>query len=317
MRKYLVRRLVGLIPTLFIISIVVFSLTRVLPGDPAAVLAANQDGYIDQEVRAMINERFGLNKPIVVQYANWMKGVFTGDWGVSIFSGVSVSKQIFQRASFTIQLSLLAWVTSLMIGIPLGVISALKRNSIIDMIVTNYAVAGFALPSFWFGMLMIIVFAVWLGWLPSGNYTPPGESIWRWFLCMIMPVFVLGMRQSAAVMRFMRSSLLEVLREDYVRTARAKGMNEPTVIWQHAVRNALLPVVTLVTLQLGRLFGGTVVTETVFFLPGVGRFIIDAVIAKDMLVVQMGLLFLTLGVVIANLVADLMYTILDPRIQYE
>ncbi len=317
MKKYLLRRLLGLIPTLFIISIIVFSLTRVLPGDPAAVLAANEEGYIDAALRESINERFGLNDSLVVQYGRWMKGVFTGDWGVSIFSGVSVFTQIMERASFTIQLAVLAWVTAILIGVPVGVLSALKRNSITDMVATTFAVSGIALPNFWLGLMMIILFAVTLGWLPAGGYTPFSENPADWFKSMIMPTIVLGTALSAGIMRLMRSALLEVMSEDYVRTARAKGLGEPTVIWVHAVRNALLPVVTLITLQLGLLIGGTVVTETVFFLPGVGRFVVDAVIAKDFQVVQMGLLFLTLGVVIANLAADVLYTILDPRIQYE
>jgi peptide/nickel transport system permease protein len=317
MKKYLVRRLLGLIPTLFIISIIVFSLTRVLPGDPAAVLASNEEGYIDAELRAAINERFGLNDPLVVQYGRWMKGVAIGDWGISMLSGVSVFTQIMDRASFTIQLAVLAWVTAIVIGVPVGVLSALKRNSITDMVATTFAVSGIALPNFWLGLMMIILFAVTLDWLPAGGYTPFSESPFGWFKSMIMPTIVLGTALSAGIMRLMRSALLEVMTDDYVRTARAKGLGEPTVIWVHAVRNALLPVVTLITLQLGLLIGGTVVTETVFFLPGVGRFVVDAVIAKDFQVVQMGLLFLTLGVLIANLAADVLYTILDPRIQYE
>ncbi len=317
MKKYLIRRLLGLIPTLFIISIIVFSLTRILPGDPAAVLAANEEGYIDAELRAAIDKRFGLKDPMVVQYGRWMGGVFTGDWGTSIFSGVGVFEQIMDRAVFTIQLALLAWATAILIGVPVGVLSALKRNSITDMVATTFAVSGIALPNFWLGLMMIILFAVTLGWLPAGGYVPFTESATWWAKSMFMPTIVLGTALSAGIMRLMRSALLEVMDEDYVRTARAKGLGEATVIWMHAVRNALLPVVTVVTLQLGTLFGGTVVTETVFFLPGVGRFIIDAVIAKDFQVVQMGLLFLTLGVVVANLIADILYTILDPRIQYE
>jgi len=317
MKKYLVRRLLGLLPTLFIISIIVFSLTRVLPGDPAAVLAADEEGYIDAELRAAINERFGLNDSLVVQYGRWMKGVFTGDWGVSIFSGISVFKQIMERAAFTIQLAVLAWVTAIIIGVPVGVLSALKRNSVTDMVATTFAVSGIALPNFWLGLMMIILFGVTLNWLPAGGYTAFSDSPLGWFKGMIMPTIVLGTALSAGIMRLMRSALLEVMSEDYVRTARAKGLDDSTVIWIHAVRNALLPVVTLITLQLGLLIGGTVVTETVFFLPGVGRFVVDAVIAKDFQVVQMGLLFLTLGVVLANLAADILYTVLDPRIQYE
>ena len=317
MKKYLVRRLLGLIATLFISTVIIFSLVRVLPGDPAAVLAATDEGFIDQALRESIEKRFGLNDPLPVQYGRWMKGALTGNWGISIYTGVPVFTQIMERAGFTIQLAVLAWVTAILIGIPIGVLSALKRNSVIDMIATTFAVSGIALPNFWLGIMMIIVFAVTLGWLPAGGYTPFSENPVGWAKGMIMPTIVLGTALSAGIMRLMRSALLEIMSEDYVRTARAKGLGESTVIWMHAVRNALLPVVTVLTLQLGLLIGGTVVTETVFFLPGVGRFVVDSVISKDFQVVQMGLLFLTLGVVIANLFADILYTVLDPRIQYE
>jgi peptide/nickel transport system permease protein len=317
MKRYLVRRLLGLIPTLFLISIAVFSITRVLPGDPAATLAASDEGVIDPQLRAFINEKYGLQDPLPQQYVRWMWGVVRGDWGDSFFSGVGVFEQIRRRAGFTIQLAVLAWITALLIGIPLGVASALRRNSIGDMAATSFAVSGIALPGFWLGMLMIILFAVILGWLPSGGYTPFSQNPAGWARGMVMPTIVLGTALSAGIMRLMRSALLEVMLQDYVRTARAKGLGEPRVIWLHAVRNALLPVVTLASLQLGALIGGTVVTETVFFLPGVGRFVVDAVIQKDYLIVQMGLMFLTLGVVTANLIADLAYPVLDPRIRYQ
>ena len=317
MKRYLIRRLIGLVPTLFLISIAVFSITRVLPGDPAAMLAASDEGVIDPELRAFITEKYGLDDPLVTQYWRWMWGVVRGHWGDSFFSGVGVFEQIKTRAGFTIQLALLSWVAALLIGIPLGVASALRRNSIGDMAATSFAVAGIALPHFWLGMLMIILFAVTLGWLPTGGFTPISENPAAWARGMVMPTVALGTALSAGIMRLTRSSLLEVLMQDYVRTARAKGLGEARVIWLHALRNALLPVVTLSTLQLGGLIGGTVVTETVFFLPGVGRFVVDAVIQKDYLIVQMGLMFLTIGVVIANLIADIAYTVLDPRIRYE
>jgi peptide/nickel transport system permease protein len=317
MKRYLIRRLIGLLPTLLLISIAVFSITRVLPGDPAAMLAASDEGQIDPQLRAFITEKYGLDDPLVIQYWRWMWGVVRGDWGDSFFSGVGVFEQIRTRAGFTIQLAVLAWITALLIGIPLGVASALRRNSLGDMAATSFAVAGIALPNFWLGMLMIIFFAVMLGWFPTGGYTPINENPALWAKGMVMPTIALGTALSAGIMRLTRSSLLEVLMQDYVRTARAKGLGEPRVVWLHALRNALLPVVTLSTLQLGGLIGGTVVTETVFFLPGVGRFVVDAVIQKDYLIVQMGLMFLTLGVVVANLIADIAYTVLDPRIRYE
>ncbi|MYE54057.1 MAG: ABC transporter permease [Chloroflexi bacterium] len=318
MQRYLLRRAINLIPVLVLISIIVFATVRVLPGDPARLLAAvDETGFVDPEVLVAIEKRYGLDKPIVTQYFSWVWGVMRGDWGTSLLSSQDVFPQIRSRLSFTVQLAGLSWLLSLLIGIPMGVISALRRNSISDIAVTSFAVSGIALPNFWLGMLMIIFFGVWLGWLPTGGYTSYLDSPIEWARKMILPTITLGTALSAVTMRQMRAGLLEVMREDYIRTARAKGLMERRVVLLHAMKNSLLPVITLSTLQLGTLVGGTVVTETVFFLPGIGKFIVDAVIAKDFLVVQMGLMILTLGVLVANLIADISYAFLDPRIRYE
>ena len=318
MQRYMLRRIINLIPVLVLISIVVFSTVRVLPGDPARLLAAiDETGFVDPEVLAAVEKRYGLDKPVVTQYFEWVWGVIRGDWGASLISSQDVFPQIRSRLSFTAQLAGLSWLLSLAIGIPMGVISALKRNSIRDIAVTGFAVSGIALPNFWLGMLMIIFFGVWLGWLPTGGYTSFQDSPIDWARKMIMPTITLGTALSAVTMRQMRAALLEVMREDYIRTARAKGLMESRVVLLHAMKNSLLPVITLSTLQLGTLVGGTVVTETVFFLPGIGKFIVDAVIAKDFLVVQMGLMVLTLGVLVANLIADMSYAFLDPRIRFD
>ncbi len=318
MQRYMLRRIINLIPVLVLISIVVFSTVRVLPGDPARLLAAiDETGFVDPEVLAAVEKRYGLDKPVVTQYFEWVWGVMRGDWGVSLISSQDVFPQIRSRLSFTAQLAGLSWLLSMAIGIPMGVISALKRNSIRDIAVTSFAVSGIALPNFWLGMLMIIFFGVWLGWLPTGGYTSFQDSPIDWARKMILPTITLGTALSAVTMRQMRAALLEVMREDYIRTARAKGLMESRVVLLHAMKNSLLPVITLSTLQLGTLVGGTVVTETVFFLPGIGKFIVDAVIAKDFLVVQMGLMILTLGVLVANLIADMSYAFLDPRIRFD
>lgn len=318
MQRYLLRRAINLIPVLVLISIIVFATVRVLPGDPARLLAAvDETGFVDPDVLAAIEKRYGLDKPLTTQYFNWVWGLMRGDWGTSLLSGQDVFPQIRSRLSFTVQLAGLSWLLSLLIGIPMGVISALRRNSIGDIAVTSFAVSGIALPNFWLGMLMIIFFGVWLDWLPTGGYTSYLDSPIEWARKMIMPTITLGTALSAVTMRQMRAGLLEVMREDYIRTARAKGLMERRVVLLHAMKNSLLPVITLSTLQLGTLVGGTVVTETVFFLPGIGKFIVDAVIAKDFLVVQMGLMILTLGVLVANLIADISYAFLDPRIRYE
>lgn len=317
MKTFLIRRLIGLIPVLFFISVVVFALTRILPGDPARLLAAiDESGVADPAVLAAITEKYGLDDPLPEQYLNWVKDVSRGDWGKSIFSGQDIFPQIRDRLGFTVQLAGLAWLMSMLIGIPMGVISALKRNSAQDVAATSFAVSGVALPNFWLGMVLIIIFSVWLGWLPVGGYAPISESPADWAKGMIMPVVTLGTALSAIIMRQMRSGLLEVMGEDYIRTARAKGAGPRRVIWIHAMKNALIPVITVSTLQLGTLMGGTVVTETVFFLPGLGRFIVDAVLSKDFLAIQMGLMVLTVGVLIANLVADILYAVIDPRIRY-
>ena len=224
MQRYMLRRAINLIPVLVLISIIVFATVRVLPGDPARLLAAvDETGFVDPDVLAAVEERYGLDKPLTTQYFDWAWGLVRGDWGVSLLSGQDVFPQIRSRLSFTVQLAGLSWFLSLLIGIPMGVISALKRNSIRDIAVTSFAVSGIALPNFWLGMLMIIFFGVWLGWLPTGGYTSFQDSPIDWARKMIMPTITLGTALSAVTMRQMRAALLEVMREDYIRTARAQG----------------------------------------------------------------------------------------------
>jgi peptide/nickel transport system permease protein len=318
-RKYLVRRFLNMIPTLILVSLIVFSLLRLLPSDPVRILAGiDEFGAIDPDLYVQIKAELGLDRPLIVQYGSWLWGVISGDWGKSYLTGMYVFPQIVERLQFTVQLAISAWLFAVTMGITLGTISAVKRNSPTDVAVTAFAISGVALPNFWLGMMLIIVFAVWLGWLPFGGFnaslfTSPGE----WFKYMVMPTFVLGTSLSAILMRQTRAALLEVMREQYILTARSKGLEEKWVILRHAMKNSLLPVVTIASLQLGTLVGGTVVTETVFTLPGVGKFVVDAVIQRDYLVVQMGLLVLTIGVLLSNFAADIIYTYLDPRIRYD
>lgn len=319
MQRYLVRRLLNMLPTLLLVSLGVFALVRWLPSDPARLLAGvDESGAIDPALYARIKQELGLDRPLLVQYSAWIAGVVRGNWGKSYLSGIEVFPQIVERLRFTVQLALIAWLFGLALGIPLGTISAVKRNSPLDIAVTTLAVSGVAIPHFWLGMMLIVVFAVWLGWLPYGGFhaslvTTP----LLWVKQMLLPTFVLGTGLAAILMRQTRASLLEVLREQYVLTARAKGLQEGRVIWGHAMKNALLPVVTIASLQFGTLIGGTVVTETVFTLPGLGKFVVDAVLRRDYLVVQMGLLILTVAVMVSNFVADVLYTYLDPRIRYD
>jgi peptide/nickel transport system permease protein len=319
MRKYVVRRLLNMLPTLFLVSLGVFALVRWLPSDPARLLAGiDESGAIDPALYARVKQELGLDRPLPVQYLSWIGGVARGQWGKSYLSGMEVLPQIVDRLRFTVQLAIAAWLFGLLLGIPLGTISAVKRNSAVDMTVTAFAVSGVAIPHFWMGMMLIVLFAVWLGWLPYGGYTTSLlESPLEWLRHMALPTFVLGTGLAAILMRQTRAALLEVLREQYILTARAKGLQEARVIWGHAMKNSLLPVVTIASLQFGTLIGGTVVTETVFTLPGLGKFVVDAVLRRDYLVVQMGLLVLTVAVLLSNFAADLLYSYLDPRVRYD
>jgi peptide/nickel transport system permease protein len=319
MRRYLVRRLLHMIPTLLLVSLGVFALVRWLPSDPARLLAGvDESGAIDPALYAKIKQELGLDKPVLVQYGTWLVGVVRGDWGKSYLSGMEVLPQIVHRLRFTIQLGLTSWLLGLLLGIPLGTVSAMRRNSLLDVAVTALAISGVAMPHFWLGMMLIVVFAVWLGWLPYGGFN---ASLFAtpllWIQQMLLPTFVLGTGLAAILMRQTRAALLEVFREPYILTARAKGLQETRVIWAHAMKNSLLPVVTIASLQFGTLIGGTVVTETVFTLPGLGKFVVDAVLRRDYLVVQMGLLVLTIVVMLSNFAADVLYTCLDPRIRYD
>jgi peptide/nickel transport system permease protein len=318
-RKYLVRRLLNMIPTLLLVSLGVFALVRWLPSDPARLLAGvDESGAIDPVLYARIKTELGLDRPIIVQYGIWLAGIVRGDWGRSYLSGIEVLPQIVDRLRFTVQLGLISWLVGLFLGIPLGTVSAVKRNSPLDVVVTACAISGVAIPHFWLGMMLIVVFAVWLGWLPYGGFNASLiASPLLWIKQMLLPTFVLGTGLAAILMRQTRAALLEVLREPYILTARAKGLKEMRVIWGHAMKNSLLPVVTIASLQFGTLIGGTVVTETVFTLPGLGKFVVDAVLRRDYLVVQMGLLVLTAAVMLSNFVADVLYTYLDPRIRYD
>jgi peptide/nickel transport system permease protein len=319
MQRYLARRLVNMLVTLLLVSLGVFALVRWLPSDPARLLAGvDESGAIDPVLYAKIKKDLGLDQPILVQYGSWLTGIVSGHWGKSYLSGMEVLPQIVSRLRFTVQLGLAAWLLGVLVGISLGTVSAVRRNSPIDMAVTAFAISGVAIPHFWLGMMLIVVFAVWLGWLPYGGFnaslfTSPG----LWFKQMLLPTFVLGTGLAAILMRQTRAALLEVFREPYILTARSKGLKEARVIWGHAMKNSLLPVVTIASLQFGTLIGGTVVTETVFTLPGLGKFVVDAVLRRDYLVVQMGLLVLTVGVMLSNFAADVLYTYLDPRIRYD
>ena len=317
MKLYLVRRGMSLLMTLFAISIVAFVIIRMLPGDPAYLLSAVDEGsHIDPDVYKSITSKFALDRPIITQYFSWLIAVFRGDWGISYFSRQEVFPQVIQRLGFTCQLALLAWVLSIGLGIPLGVWVALRRSSIPGVFSTVSVVFLSAIPNFWLGILLITIFSVGLGWLPVGGYQSFFANPIGWAQHMILPVFTLSLGLVVMIMRQTRSAVLEVSREDYIITAKAKGLGGFGVVWPHLLKNALLPVVTNSGSQLGMLLGGAVVTETIFTLPGLGRFVLDAVIQRDYLVFQMGILTMASGIVIANYLVDLGYKTIDPRIKH-
>jgi peptide/nickel transport system permease protein len=312
MLTFLGRRLLQLIPTLFFVSVIIFSLQQLLPGDPALIMAGEER---DPDVIAQIRQKYRLDQPIPVQYVYWVKGVLTGDLGESLRIHVPVRDLILEKLPVTIQLASMAIVIALLIGVTAGIISAVKKNTVWDYAANIFALWGISTPNFWLGIMLIFLFSVELGWLPASGYVRPSED-WRASLAStIMPAFVLGNAIAAILMRHTRSAMLQVLESDYIRTARAKGLLERTVILKHAMRNALTPVITLGALELGTLLSGAVLTEQIFSIPGFGKLIVDAVFNRDYAVVQ-GVVLVTATTYIAlNLLADIAYILVNPRLR--
>jgi peptide/nickel transport system permease protein len=312
MLTFLGKRLLQLIPTLFFVSVIIFSLQQLLPGDPALIMAGEER---DPQVIEQIRAKYRLDQPIPVQYVYWVKGVLTGDLGESLRIHVPVLDLIAEKLPVTIQLASMAIVIALLIGVTAGVISAVKKNTMWDYVANGFALWGISTPNFWLGIMLIFLFSVKLGWLPASGYVRLSED-WRASLAAtIMPAFVLGNSIAAILMRHTRSAMLQVLESDYVRTARAKGLLERTVIVKHAMRNALTPVITLGALELGTLLSGAVLTEQIFSIPGFGKLIVDAVFNRDYAVVQ-GVVLVTATTYIAlNLLADIAYILVNPRLR--
>jgi peptide/nickel transport system permease protein len=309
---YFLRRLVGIVPTVALVSIFVFVLQLMLPGDPALAIAGEER---DPETLAFIREKYHLNEPIWVQYGYWIAGVLQGDLGISLRTSIPVTDLLLQKLPVTIQLALMSIVIALLIGIPMGVLSAIRRGTALDWLANVMALSGLSIPNFWLGVMLIMLVSVQLGWLPASGYESPFVDPVQNLKTMIMPAFVLGSGIAATMMRHTRSAMLEVLKSDYVRTARAKGVRERGVIMRHAFRNALIPVVTIGTLQLGELLAGAVLTEQVFTIPGFGKQIVDAVFNRDYAVVQGVVLCSSLAFIALNLAADMAYFLLNPRIR--
>ena len=318
MSQYVLRRLLIAIPVLLGISVVLFSVLALAPGDPFEELATNAN--VPPELAQRLRAQFGLDDPLPIRYVRWLTSMLRGDWGFSFQSRMNVDQLILQRLPISLFVLGSAYVVALCVALPIGVLSALRPYSVFDQIATTVAFFGFSLPTFFTGLLFILVFSIWLDWLPFIYRSDIDATGWRWLVAharqAIMPVAVLGLFQGATLMRFVRASVLEVVRLDYVNTARAKGLAERWVIGKHVIRNALIPVVTVVALQVPTIFAGAVVTEQIFRVPGIGSLLITAILASDTPVVMAITFVYSVLVVALNLVADIVYGWLDPRISY-
>jgi len=312
MTTFLLRRIALVVPTLFFVSLLIFGLQQLLPGDPATALAGEDR---DPAVIAFLREKYHLDQPLPVRYALWVEAVGRGDLGESIRIKRPVFDLIAEKLPVTGELALMALLIALAIGLPAGIIAAVKNGTPVDYGVSMAALWGLSIPNFWLGILLILLFSVELGLLPASGFVSPGESLKQNLLTLIMPAFVLGNAIAAVMMRHTRSAMLQVLSAEFVRTARAKGLPEIWVILRHALRNALIPVVTLGALEFGTLLSGAVLTEQVFTIPGFGKLIVDAVFNRDYAVVQGVVLFTAFAYILLNLFADIAYVVLNPRLR--
>ncbi len=318
MTQYLVRRLIAMVPTAILISLFVFFIMRIMPGDVALLTLAgpNSDQTFTQEQLDQARETLGLNKPLPVQYLNWIEDLFIHKGGDSLRTHKPVYDELLRRIPLTFQLALMSIVFAHLIAIPAGVYSALKRNTPLDHVVRFFAIIGLATPSFWVGIMLILFLVKVFNYSVPLGYVNPFQDPWKNFQQQIFPAIVLGSALSASIARMTRATMLETLSEDYVRTAWSKGLRQSQVIIRHALRNSLLPVMTISALQIGALIAGTVITEEVFSLPGIGRYLVDAIFERDYTIVQTIVLLFGLAYMFVNLLTDLAYAVVDPRIRY-
>ena len=318
MRKYVIRRLVLMIPTLAGISLVLFTILALAPGDPFQELATNPN--VPPEVAQELRHQFGLDDPVIVRYLRWFTSMLRGDWGFSFVSRVNVDTLILQRLPVTLYVLGSAQLLGLLVALPIGIYSATRPYSFFDQLATSFAFIGFSLPTFFTGLLLILIFSIHLDWLPfifQTDIDATGPAwVWAQIRQAIMPITVLGLFQAATLTRFIRSAVLDVIRLDYVNTARAKGLSERVTLLKHVVRNALIPVITLVALQLPGIFTGAVITEQIFRVPGIGSLLISSILSNDTPVIMAVTFVFSCLVVLFNLVADVLYGWLDPRISY-
>ncbi|MGH2616452.1 MAG: ABC transporter permease [Thermomicrobiales bacterium] len=313
MGRYLIRRAIISVVTLIAISMVVYTILAIAPGDPLSGFATNPN--VPPELRDRIRKTMGLDDPIHVQYLRWAQAYVQGDWLQSYSAKIPVRDYVMSRLPTTIMISGSAFLLSILVAIPIGVISAIKQYSVFDQAATTFAFLGFSIPTFFSGILLILLFSVYFDWLPF-VYDSQVSGFWPNLKQSIMPITVLGLAGAAQLMRFVRASMLETISQDYVRTARAKGLREQSVVVLHAMRNALIPVVTVLALQIPELFGGAIITEQIFRVPGIGRALIDGIYSKDVPVVMAITFGIAVLVVVFNVIADILYATLDPRIRY-
>jgi peptide/nickel transport system permease protein len=311
---YLVRRFLLMLLTLFGMSVLIFVMLRLVPGNITDIIF-DSAGFVNPAQKKKIERQLGLDQPIVTQYVTWISGLARGDLGYAYLSEKPAIEEILPRIPVTAKLAVLALVFSVLIGVPLGVISAVRQNTPLDYLLRVLSLSGLSLPSFWLGLLILMACVNWFGWIPI--YKNSAGNIWQEIGLLMIPAAAVGFRSSALVMRLTRSSMLEVLRQDYIRTARAKGASDASVNYDHALRNAVLPVVTIIGIEAAFLIGGLIVTETVFNIPGVARFLVEAIRWRDYPIVQNLVMFIAIIVTLINFLIDMTYVVLDPRIKYE
>jgi peptide/nickel transport system permease protein len=313
MLSYIIRRILATVPVMVVVALFVFSLLYIAPGDPAAVIAGDQATPADVE---RIRQSLGLDRPFLIRFGEWFWQILHGDLGTSIFTNLPVAAMIAQRVEPTLSLMAVTLVIAACVAVPMGVVAAWQADTLIDRAIMAFAVLGFSVPVFVVGYLLAYVFALELDWLPVQGYTQISEGLWPWFENLILPAFALGCVYIALIARITRAAMLEVLQQDFIRTARAKGVGQTGILFVHALKNAAVPIVTVIGIGVALLIGGAVVTETVFAIPGIGRLTVDAILRRDYPVIQGVVLMFSFVYVLVNLVIDLLYSVLDPRIRY-
>lgn len=313
MKRYIIKRILLIIPTLILVTFFVFCIVRLIPGDVVELMVAEQ-GYADDEEE--LREMLGLDKPLHTQYLTYMKGIFKGDWGISLWTGMPVTEEIKRRLPISFMLALMAIIWTVLMGVPIGVISAIKQDSWTDYAVRSWAIGGLSIPNFWIATLLLVFGSIWFKWVPPMEYVPFTEDPIKNLSQLLAPSLILSFARSANIMRMTRTMMLEVMREDYIQTARAKGLTGWVVIVRHALKNATIPVLTMTGMQLAILIGGTVIMESIFLLPGIGRYLMDSIIWRDYPAIQGVNLVMCTTIITLNLIVDLTYAFIDPRIRY-